>query len=241
MTPMEPLNTNAPDAGVEHELGELAYIIAHDLGAVLRQLKGVVDLILRDLEPTKVERHQVLLKHLDAASKNGQEMISALSAYSSVQVHDLRRETYTAEDLVNEALRELGSTIEASGAEIVVDPLGSILVDRALFVEALKRLMGNAIHFGRPGVAPRIRISRRPDDRDWVVWIADSGIGLDVDQHERVFQMFYRQRPRDAHARAGAGLTIARRIFRRHGGELRFIDQTQGACIEMRLPQPVVG
>ncbi|HUO20977.1 MAG TPA: ATP-binding protein [Caulobacteraceae bacterium] len=201
----------------------------------------MVDLIVRDVEPTNLERHRILLDHLEAASKGGQGMISALGHYASAQRRDLAAQACVGEDLVRDALRELRSTFGNAGAEVIVNPLGPIIVDRSLMIEAIKHLLHNALKFRRPDVAPAIEISLQPDERDWVARIVDNGIGLDASQHDAAFQMFYRRRPGDENAGVGAGLTIARRIFRRHGGDLRFISAIEGACIEMRLPQRANG
>jgi signal transduction histidine kinase len=55
--------------------------------------------------------------------------------------------------------------------------------------------------------------------------------------HERLFGMFYRAHPEAGYPGSGAGLAIARRILRRHGGDIRFCDWPQGARVEISLPR----
>jgi signal transduction histidine kinase len=52
----------------------------------------------------------------------------------------------------------------------------------------------------------------------WQVSVGDNGIGIDVDQHERVFQLFRRAHP--GYDGMGLGLAICQRIVERHGGEI---------------------
>jgi signal transduction histidine kinase len=49
--------------------------------------------------------------------------------------------------------------------------------------------------------------------------------------------MFRRLNGEDEFPGVGAGLAICRRIARRHGGDVRFIECEGGACAELSLPR----
>ena len=69
------------------------------------------------------------------------------------------------------------------------------------------------------------------------VTVADSGRGLDPAQLTAVFERFYRA-DRAAPGGTGIGLTIARGIARRHGGEVEVSSPGpgQGATFTVVLP-----
>jgi signal transduction histidine kinase len=66
--------------------------------------------------------------------------------------------------------------------------------------------------------------------------VRDNGVGVEPRHREAAFAMFRRLNGGDVYPGAGAGLAICRRIARRHGGEARFVDCAEGACVEFAVP-----
>jgi signal transduction histidine kinase len=58
--------------------------------------------------------------------------------------------------------------------------------------------------------------------------VRDPGIGIPAQFHEAIFELFRRLHPAQAYGGgSGAGLAIARRLVRLHGGEL-WVDSAPG-------------
>ncbi len=55
-------------------------------------------------------------------------------------------------------------------------------------------------------------------DDQWLITIGDNGIGIDVGQRDRVFELFRRAHP--GSEGMGLGLAICQRIVERHGGDI---------------------
>ena len=81
----------------------------------------------------------------------------------------------------------------------------------------LQNLVTNAVKF-RGDAPPRVEVSAREGDEDWVVTVADNGIGIDGDHAGRVFGMFARLGG-DTEG-TGIGLAICRRAVEAHGGRI---------------------
>ncbi len=77
-----------------------------------------------------------------------------------------------------------------------------------------------------------------PEGPQWVVDVRDHGPGIAEADLEAVFEKFVQVRDgsRKSEAGTGLGLTIARKIARAHGGDLRALPSTQGAWLELKLP-----
>jgi len=136
------------------------------------------------------------------------------------------------------ATLKLGSQIQATEAEVSIELLGEVYADANLLALALNHPMDNAIKFRRPSVRPRIAVQAAPDGEFWRLRITDNGLGVEPAYREKAFGMFQRLNGEDAFPGAGAGLAICRRIARRHGGDLTFLDCDEGACVELALPRP---
>ena len=54
----------------------------------------------------------------------------------------------------------------------------------------------------------------------WQVSVRDEGIGIEPDEHDRIFEVFQRLQSRNDHEGSGIGLALCERIVERHGGEI---------------------
>lgn len=222
---------------LEAELASFSYMVSHDLLTTLRHVKGFVGLLERELPAGLSERQRNFIDSINRAADSGQAQVEGLAVFSRAQQHPLKPVLTRADPVLAAAWSSLGEAVRRRDAELLPDALGEVVMDPKLVVQAFERVLDNAIRFTPEGVRPVVVVKRIADSDDWVVHVSDNGIGVEQQQHEKVFEMFHRLNPRDPEAGTGVGLTIARRIFRRLGGDVRLIDCTRGACVEMRLPQ----
>ncbi len=103
---------------------------------------------------------------------------------------------------------------------------------------ALMTLLDNAVKYNRPGGSVRVEVRGQGP---WVeVAIVDTGVGIPLEEQERVFQRFYRgsgSRNQSTEG-AGLGLPIAREVARAHGGDVTLFSRPgQGTTVVLRLPR----
>jgi signal transduction histidine kinase len=136
---------------------------------------------------------------------------------------------------------QTGGRVEAGHLPIVAsDPLQ--------MRQLLQNLIGNALKFHRPGVAPVVRVSAEvgtgPDANGCAqsagicrLSVADNGIGFDEKYLDRVFTIFQRLHGRGKYEGTGIGLAICRRIVERHGGSITARSQAgEGSTFIASLP-----
>jgi signal transduction histidine kinase len=116
--------------------------------------------------------------------------------------------------------------------------------------QLLLNLIGNALKFHREDVPPLVRISSQllPEQparfgaeagvgRRCLITVEDNGIGFDPKYAERAFSAFERLHSRFDYEGTGIGLSIARKIARRHGGELTAASTPgEGSVFTVTLP-----
>jgi signal transduction histidine kinase len=126
------------------------------------------------------------------------------------------------------------------GAVVDVGELPVLRGDPGQLRRVFQNLLGNAIKFTAPGVAPRVTVSGAPAEAGVEIAVADNGIGIDPTQVERAFEMFARIPGRAAEYQGtGLGLAISRRIVERHGGRLRMEPNAGGGSVfRVTLPLP---
>ena len=122
--------------------------------------------------------------------------------------------------------------------EIEVPPkLPAVRGDAGLMRDVLQNLLDNAIQYTPQG--GHIRVTADAGDRDAVVTVADTGIGIPLADQERIFERFYRvdaARSREAGG-TGLGLSIAKHIVEAHGGRL-WVESAvgQGSRFSFSIP-----
>ncbi len=237
--PARPLARRVEDEtpmAVEHELQTLSYAIAHDLSASFRHMTSFSRLLAAEFRDGLTKTQQLYSEQLQAAGLKCEAMLEQLAAYSRVQSRNLVKALHDPTSVFRLiALRLAGAAPE--GAEILIEPLDLVYADPELLSQGVAALLDNAIKFRRPSIAPRILVEPAHDEAHWRIRVRDNGIGVDPAYREAAFSMFRRLNRAEAYPGAGAGLAICRRIARRHGGEVQFVDCSEGACLEFAIPQ----
>lgn len=112
-----------------------------------------------------------------------------------------------------------------------------VMGDRYLLEIVVQNLVQNALKYSAPTSSVTVRQST---DRGAVlVEVLDHGIGIALENRERIFAKYYRAAGQQASG-SGLGLYIAREIARQHGGDL-MLDASDASGSSFRLSLPMVG
>jgi len=228
-------SAGAGSTGAELELQDFSYIVSHDLAATFRHVSEFSRLLVSEFGEDLTGSQAAYAARVGTATAKGQAMLEALLVYSRVQQKQMDIDARDATAMMQLALSTLTPEVQASGALVSIAPLGAICGDPHLLAIAFQALLSNAIKFHRPGAQPEISVRSVTDEAYWRLLITDNGIGIEPAYREKVFRMFHRLNGEDAYPGVGAGLAISRRIARRHGGEVSFLDCADGACVELSL------
>jgi len=116
--------------------------------------------------------------------------------------------------------------------------LPSVRGDAGLLRDVLQNLIDNAIQYTPSG--GEIHVSAAAREREVVLTVADTGIGIPLADQERIFERFYRvdaARSREAGG-TGLGLSIAKHIVEVHGGRL-LVESEVGAGSKFSFSIPL--
>jgi two-component system sensor histidine kinase MtrB len=210
---------------------------------------------LRSPLTTLATTASVLQQHREDLTAAGQEsldlLVADLSIFQSL-VEDLLEmsrsdagavplvmEELEAIELVHQSVRSaaLRHGIDEPPVEIA-DGVGDpwVLVDRRRFERVITNLIDNAHRYAEGAVALRIDIA----GAHFAVNVDDAGAGVPSDEHEQVFERFFRGRA--AHDRGiargtGLGLALVRDHVRAFGGSITVSESPEGgARFQILLP-----
>jgi len=115
----------------------------------------------------------------------------------------------------------------------LAEDLPTVLADRVQIQQVFMNLMLNAIE-AMKDTGGKLTISSRSTPQGHVtVSIGDTGVGLSVENTERIFDAFHTTKPQGT----GMGLAITRSIVDAHGGRVwATVNQEAGATFHFTLP-----
>ena len=219
-----------------NELETFCYSVSHDLRAPLRTIEGFAQLLEENQHSSLDADALRYLNTIRRSSKQMSQLIDDLLAYSKVGRQSISPQKLDMELLATRAM-EVASFGRNPKPEIIIDPLPEIFGDETMLSSVWLNLIDNAIKYSAKHVAPRIRISAKSDAQYVTYSVQDNGVGFDMQQYEKLFDVFQRLHSDHEFSGTGLGLAIVERIVSRHGGGVWAEGQPQqGAVFYFSLP-----
>ena len=201
------------------DLQQFAYVASHDLQEPLRMVSSYTQLIARRYKgKLDADADEFIAFAVDGANRM-QRLILDLLAYSRVNTAGRQFEPTAMETVLKAALNNLTNAVKESQAIITHDPLPAVMGDDKQLAQLFQNLLSNAVKFGG-AQPPRIHISAKQTDGEWLCSVRDHGIGLDPQYADRIFVIFQRLHTREEYPGTGIGLAICKKIVERHGGHM---------------------
>ncbi len=223
------------------DLEQFAYIASHDLQTPLRNVRQGLELFdehVRETLGQSLDDEAGELRDLTvAAALKMEQLIQGLLAYARLDRGGrLIGDAVDLQQLIEELIAQLRSTEPELVVDIQAEPLPTVIGDEPQLRQVLQNLLDNAIKYRSAERPLRIAIHVRSEDDRWLVSVGDNGIGIDPDQHGRVFELFRRAHPE--YEGMGLGLAICQRIIERHGGDIWVTAEPQGgSTFSFTLPK----
>ncbi|HET8858362.1 CheR family methyltransferase [Marivirga sp.] len=210
--------------GLNKSLEEFAYIASHDLKEPARNIKSILELILKKSGDQLGEK---LSKYMDMAVSAGDKMnqlINSLLEFSRSGVLNEDLKTITVKDAFEELKFSLNPLIKEHHAQIkLVDNIEEFHAYPILFGRLLQNLVQNAIKY-RSDNKPIITIKADENDLFYVFSVADNGIGISEKDFDRIFKVFQKLHNTDSESH-GIGLAVCKKIVETHFGEITIESQ----------------
>ncbi|SPT52034.1 sensor histidine kinase [Actinomadura madurae] len=222
------------------ELEQFAYVASHDLQEPLRKVASFCQMIERRYGDQLDERGRQYIAFAVDGAKRMQALINDLLSFSRVGRMSRPEEAVALDEVARQALDNLATLREETGAEVDVAGLPEVPGDRTQLTQLFQNLVGNAIKFRRPDAPPRVTIGVRRDGDEWVFHCTDNGIGIEPRYADRIFLIFQRLHPRDEYTGTGIGLALCKKIVEYHGGRIWLgtdgPEDTPGTTFHWTLP-----
>lgn len=216
--------------------------VTHELKTPLTSIKGFVEILRNDgmkQEPMARRALEIIEIEVDRLVDLINDILS-LSEIESMKV-DKNIEDISIRELIEEVLKLLQDKIQTKQLAIKLEvqtDLPTIESNRNRLKQLLINLIDNSIKYTEAGYV-RISAGLSKDERHLLLEIEDTGIGIEAEHLERIFERFYRvDKGRSQKVGGtGLGLSIVKHIVELYQGEISIKSRLdQGTKIRLKLP-----
>jgi signal transduction histidine kinase len=214
--------------------------VSHELKTPLTNIRMYAEL----LEEETGESNEQARKYLDVIQSESQRLSRLIgnvltfgrSTRDALTIHPTRS---IVDNAILAVCEHFGPALSRCGIRMQFEGNApeEMWFDRDSLEQILGNLLSNAEKYARG--ATEVRINSRRDDGTVTITVTDDGPGVAPRDRDRIFEPFHRASDKltDGVAGAGIGLTIARELARRHGGDVTLEPSDRGARFRVVLAE----
>ncbi len=217
------------------ELAHYAKLVSHDLREPLKKVQSQAFLadskLRRDGDPVVRRSVDGILQ----TSKHMMALVESLLSYAHIESINEPPVAVNANEVLEEAVRDLSVPIRQQGVSLISNPLPPIRMQRYHLHQVLLNLLSNAINYGRGSRQHIIEVGPLllPGESLVGFHVKDNGKGIAENDQHRIFDFV----ERGSQGGSGIGLAICRKIVEQYGGRIEVDSQPgEGANFKVYLP-----
>jgi PAS domain S-box-containing protein len=217
--------------------------ISHEIRTPLNSVVGFANLLLANDITSEIKEEYI--EHINHNSEKLLQIIGDiidLSRLESSQI-EITYEEASVNSIVNEIVDDAKKVVKRNEKSIIINVMNMleensdlIFTDRVWLKRVLNHLMDNAVKFTLEG---SVRLSYARENESLVFRIKDTGIGINKENLDHIFEEFRQEI--DGHHRPfeglGVGLTLAKEVIERMGGKI-FVQSEKGVGSEFSFSIP---
>ncbi|MDX1674927.1 MAG: ATP-binding protein [Longimicrobiales bacterium] len=220
-------------------LGKLSATVAHELNNPISGILTYSRLIERDLvdQPLESAARDELDRYLHLVQ---QECVRCGTIVQNLMAFARRTSTelepVDVREVVDRSVMLIRHHLEISGIELRTAVLldnSRLIADRGQLEQALVALFVNAVEAMPCGGELSVRVREEADGVG--IHVSDTGVGMDPEVLEHIFEPFYSTKQNESGA--GLGLSVVYGIVHRHGGTIE-VESKVGVGTTIRLVFP---
>jgi len=203
------------------ELDTFSYTISHDLRTPLTSIKSYTELVIATSKSLDEQSKKMLGRVVAGADKMA-FMINEILKLARVGRAEVDFDPIDMSRLLDEISKEVISSFNAGHVNVKLGELPAIMGTQPLITQVFTNLISNAIKYSAASENPEVSISGKIEGDEVIYSVADNGIGIQVDHHDKVYELFKRMDNVKGYEGTGVGLAIVKRIVEKHNARIWF-------------------
>jgi len=217
--------------------------MSHELRTPLNAIIGYTEIVMEEMEAEGNENAIIDLRRVHTAANSLLVMINSILDLAKIEAGRMEVwvEPVDIRELIDDVVGTMQVLVNKNGNRLSVDLQSdqeTVLLDGAKLRQIMINLLGNAAKFTTNG---KIDLKVEKQDRQLIMMVADTGIGMSEDQQAHVFEEF-RQADMSTtreYGGTGLGLSITQRLCQLMGGTIKVNSVlSKGSTFTVCLPLP---
>jgi len=214
--------------------------VSHELRTPLAVIKGSANSLLQPDVIFDEETRREFLVSIDKDADILTRLVDDLLMISRLEADalEVRKKPHRLDDVIYGIEDRLNNlTIKHHLRIDIPKNIPIVELDEVRIGEVLTNLVENAVKFADDNT--NITIQARMKEKEVIISVADEGIGIAPELHQKIFERFFQGNGRKAGRRKGAGLGLAicQGIVETHGGKIWVESQPgKGSKFSFSLP-----
>jgi len=204
------------------ELDAFSYTVSHDLRTPLSSIRCYSEILIEEYGKEFDDDARGLLQKIIDSSDRMRALIRHILYYSRMGRLELKRQSVDMKGLLKQVREDV--LLDERGRTLTVNlgDMPPIQGDPTMIQQVFQNLLTNAAKYTRPAADAQIQVSGEVTDDSVVYRVSDNGIGFDMKQADRMFDLFKRLENARSFEGTGVGLAVVKRIIDRHEGKIWF-------------------
>ena len=217
--------------------------MSHELRTPLNAIIGYSELLAEEADDLNIQSFVTDLSKIQGAGKHLLSLIDDLLDLSKIEEEkfDLHYEEIKLKTFLHELFHSVQPQASKNNNLLLMrlsPNIGTIQLDSKRLKQILLNLLSNACKFTQDGKV--ILEAERPSQKDGLsISIRDTGIGMNSEQLQKIFEPFVQAKSstQKLYGGTGLGLTISRKFCHMMGGKIKVESQMgHGSCFSVHFP-----
>lgn len=220
------------------ELEEFAYRTSHDLRSPIVSSISLIQMIKKSTPDDTAHTTIKSIGHIENSLIKLDSLIKDILSLTQTKNAEEEDAPIDINVLIDQSLNNLAHMDNFSRLDIRKDLRfnASLKMKRTRIKLIVENLISNAIKYQDIAEdTPYITIRTYTQDERFFLEVEDNGLGIDKEQHDKMFQMFKRFHPRTSFG-SGLGLYMMKKSADILGGDIVHIDKPKGAIFQFSAP-----
>ncbi|TJZ54893.1 GAF domain-containing protein [Sphingobacterium olei] len=207
-----------------NELENYAHTVSHDLKNPLSVLKLNAQVLQckPSTDPIFIKKH---LNHILESISTMEDMIKSILEVSRTKNAELYMEEINPEQLIHKVFNHSKIIYNSPGTDLILKKVHHIYTNQTLIAQVLMNLISNAVKYSSKSTTPTVIINSYMEDEYTIYEIADNGIGIEVNEADKIYRKFIRLGNASDFEGTGLGLSIVYKIMKRLKGKISFVSK----------------